>query len=201
MAKRVKTSFLSSGFNPHSGHVVASLDETLYDDYLCFAASNKQQIYMGRSQTSTGKLQNTVNPLVGEDNLSKIKAPLSLPRQWRRKGRLSKSQEFWCTSRFSNVKKNPTLDLWSPSLYRYTIHERTKSKLPHFLAESDRFSHLVVECLESFCLFEVIQRDFYNRISWAPFHQQVKISWHGFDHHRRRWKLFSKNKKHLIVRH
>ena len=33
-----------SGFNPHSGLVVASLDKTLYDDYLCLVASNKQQI-------------------------------------------------------------------------------------------------------------------------------------------------------------
>ena len=33
-----------SGFNPHPGHVVASLDKTLYDDYLCLVASNKYQI-------------------------------------------------------------------------------------------------------------------------------------------------------------
>ena len=33
-----------SGFNPHPGHVVAFLDKTLYDDYLCLVASNKQQI-------------------------------------------------------------------------------------------------------------------------------------------------------------
>ena len=33
-----------SGFNPHPGHVVASLDKTVYDDYLCLVASNKQQI-------------------------------------------------------------------------------------------------------------------------------------------------------------
>ena len=33
-----------SGFNPHLGHVAASLDKTLYDDYLCLVASNKQQI-------------------------------------------------------------------------------------------------------------------------------------------------------------
>ena len=37
-------------FNPHPGHVVASLDKTLYDDYLCLVASNKLQIYVGRSQ-------------------------------------------------------------------------------------------------------------------------------------------------------
>ena len=31
-------------FNPHHGHVVASLNKTLYDDYLCLVALNKQQI-------------------------------------------------------------------------------------------------------------------------------------------------------------
>ena len=39
-----------SGFNPHPGHVVASLDKTLYDDYLCLVASNKQQIQWTRIQ-------------------------------------------------------------------------------------------------------------------------------------------------------
>ena len=33
-----------SGFNPHPSHTVGSLDKTLYDDYLCLVASNKQQI-------------------------------------------------------------------------------------------------------------------------------------------------------------
>ena len=62
MAKWVKASFLrrlrsqDHEFNPHPGHVVASLDKTLYDNYLCLVASNKQQIYVGRSQkTSKGK--------------------------------------------------------------------------------------------------------------------------------------------------
>ena len=31
-----------SGLNPHSGFIVTSLDRTLYDDYLCLVASNKQ---------------------------------------------------------------------------------------------------------------------------------------------------------------
>ena len=44
-----------SGFNLDLGHVVASFDNALYDDYLCLVASNKQQIYVGKSQTSTGK--------------------------------------------------------------------------------------------------------------------------------------------------
>ena len=33
-----------SEFNPHPSHVVVPLDKMLYDDYLCFTASNKQQI-------------------------------------------------------------------------------------------------------------------------------------------------------------
>ena len=32
-----------SGFNPHPGHVVASLDKTLYDDYLCLVASKSSK--------------------------------------------------------------------------------------------------------------------------------------------------------------
>ena len=39
-----------TGFNPHSGHVVASLGKLLYDDYLCLVASNKQQIQWTRIQ-------------------------------------------------------------------------------------------------------------------------------------------------------
>ena len=31
------------GLNPHPGHVIAFLDKTLYDNYLCQMASNKQQ--------------------------------------------------------------------------------------------------------------------------------------------------------------
>ena len=37
-----------SGFNPHPGYAVASLGKTLYDDYLCLVASNKQQIQWTR---------------------------------------------------------------------------------------------------------------------------------------------------------
>ena len=54
VAEWVKASFLTttliewSGFNPHPGHVVACLDKTLYDDYLCSVASNKQQIQWTR---------------------------------------------------------------------------------------------------------------------------------------------------------
>ena len=36
------------GFNQRSGHVVVSLDKTLYDDYLCLIASNKSQIQWTR---------------------------------------------------------------------------------------------------------------------------------------------------------
>ena len=64
VAERVKASFLRRprlhhdlGFNLHPGHVVASLDKTLYDDYLCLVASNKKQFYVGRSLvTSAVKL-------------------------------------------------------------------------------------------------------------------------------------------------
>ena len=35
-------------FNPHRGHVVASLDKMLYEDYLCFVALNEQQIQKTR---------------------------------------------------------------------------------------------------------------------------------------------------------
>ena len=42
MAEKVKASvYDDSGFNPHPGHVVASLDKTFYDDWLSL---NKQQI-------------------------------------------------------------------------------------------------------------------------------------------------------------
>ena len=58
------TSIAWSEFNPHSGHVVASLDKTFYADYLCLVASNKQQIYVGRSQTLIGKHENG-QPLSG----------------------------------------------------------------------------------------------------------------------------------------
>ena len=39
-----------SDFNPPPGHVIASLDNTLYGDHLCLVAANKQKIYVGRSQ-------------------------------------------------------------------------------------------------------------------------------------------------------
>ena len=44
-------------FNPNPGHVLEFLNKTLYDDYLCWVASNKLQIYVRRSQMSTGKLR------------------------------------------------------------------------------------------------------------------------------------------------
>ena len=37
-----------SGFNPHSGHVVAALYKTLYDDYVCLMALNNQQKFSGQ---------------------------------------------------------------------------------------------------------------------------------------------------------
>ena len=44
-----------SQFNPHPGHVVSSLDKTLYDDYLCLVASNKKQIQWTRIRTNPQK--------------------------------------------------------------------------------------------------------------------------------------------------
>ena len=40
----------------------SSLDKTLYDDYLCLVTSNKRQIYVERSETSTGKLGKRSTP-------------------------------------------------------------------------------------------------------------------------------------------
>ena len=42
------TSIEWSGFNPHPGHAVASLDKTFYDNYLWLVALNKQQIQGAR---------------------------------------------------------------------------------------------------------------------------------------------------------
>ena len=49
VAERVKASFYDDPdhmiwVQPPPGHIVASLDKTHYDDYLCLVASNKQQI-------------------------------------------------------------------------------------------------------------------------------------------------------------
>ena len=38
------TLILYYGFNPHPGLVVASLNKTIFDDYLCLVALNKQKI-------------------------------------------------------------------------------------------------------------------------------------------------------------
>ena len=63
-------------FNSHLGHVPASLDKALYDDYLCLVASDKQQIYI-EVKCSTPKLVRTIRP--------KKKAPPSLPCGWKKK--------------------------------------------------------------------------------------------------------------------
>ena len=44
------------GFNQHPGHDLAFADKTLYDDYLCLVASNKQQIQWKRSWRNPQKL-------------------------------------------------------------------------------------------------------------------------------------------------
>ena len=54
-ANSTTTLIARSRFDPHPGHVIASLDKTLYDHYLCLVASNKQQVYVKRSQTWIGK--------------------------------------------------------------------------------------------------------------------------------------------------
>ena len=41
-------------FNLHSGHVVASLNKTLYDGYFCLVALNKKSIKVAGSQISIG---------------------------------------------------------------------------------------------------------------------------------------------------
>ena len=46
-----------SGFNSQTGHVVAFLDKTLYDDYLCLMVTNKQRILWDKnSKEPTGTL-------------------------------------------------------------------------------------------------------------------------------------------------
>ena len=45
------------GFNPHPGHIVASMDKTLYDDYLCLVASNQQQIQRQKIAEIYGTLE------------------------------------------------------------------------------------------------------------------------------------------------
>ena len=62
VAKGVKTSFLrrpwlhEHGFNPHPGHIVASLDKTLYDGYLCLVALNKPHGKKSKVNRKTWKL-------------------------------------------------------------------------------------------------------------------------------------------------
>ena len=56
-----KTTLIAwSRFNPHPGHVVASLDKTIYDDYLCLIASNIsgqefEEIYRSIGSLKTSK--------------------------------------------------------------------------------------------------------------------------------------------------
>ena len=50
---KVQTDLIErSRFNPHPGHVVASLDKTLYNNYFFMMASNKQQIQWARISTN-----------------------------------------------------------------------------------------------------------------------------------------------------
>ena len=49
---------------PNLGQVFASLDNTLYNDYLRSVASKKLQIYMEKSQMSTRKIEKIINSLL-----------------------------------------------------------------------------------------------------------------------------------------
>ena len=68
MAESAKTSIArrpwlhEHGLYPRRGHIFAFFDKTLYNDYLCLVASNKQQIYVARSQTSAEKFENQSTP-------------------------------------------------------------------------------------------------------------------------------------------
>ena len=57
-----------SELNPHAGHVVASLNKTLYDDYLCLVASNKQQIQWTRIRKNPQEHWITENSKAGADS-------------------------------------------------------------------------------------------------------------------------------------
>ena len=57
-----------SGFNPHPGHVVASLDKTFYDDYLCLVASNEQQTQWTRIRRYPQEHWITGNSYTGADS-------------------------------------------------------------------------------------------------------------------------------------
>ena len=59
---------------PDPNHVFVFLDKALYDDYRFVVASNKQQIYVGRSQTSMGKPEIWSTTKRGEDDSSKNKS-------------------------------------------------------------------------------------------------------------------------------
>ena len=60
--------WLRAWFNPHPSHVVASLDKTLYDDYLCLVASNKQQIQWTRIRKNPEEHWITGNSQAGVDS-------------------------------------------------------------------------------------------------------------------------------------
>ena len=59
-----------SGFYPHPSHVVASLDKTLYDDYLCLVASNQQQIQWTEIWRNSQEHWITGNSLAGADSFN-----------------------------------------------------------------------------------------------------------------------------------
>ena len=66
-----------STFNPHPGHVVASLDKAFYDDYLCMVASNKQQIrwaIIRKNSQKHWKLQSRCGFVLARSTVTAIKS-------------------------------------------------------------------------------------------------------------------------------
>ena len=73
-----------SKFNPHPGHVVASLHQAFYDDYLCMVASNKQQIrwaIIRKNSQKHWKLQSRCGFVPARSTVTAIKS-VWIVRQW-----------------------------------------------------------------------------------------------------------------------
>ena len=67
MAERVKGLFYDdpdrmTWVQPATGHVVASFDKALYDDYLCLVASNKHKFTWEEAKRQSENLENDQLP-------------------------------------------------------------------------------------------------------------------------------------------